>query len=84
MVNNKRDRLKKYSGQLAEKGVETIFHVDQSVYYDGRQYGCKLSKQIMKFVDYKKGDKLRFTIDISGKGNPRITAEYIQDGLSGN
>ncbi len=55
---------------------QTVF--EQKIYHDGKQFSCKLPAKMMDHFHYKKGDKLRFTIDLTGE-DPSLAAEYVEN-----
>ena len=67
-----------YEKKLEEPAVEKPVVFEQQIYHDKKQYSCKLSSKMFKYVEYKKGDKLRFTIIPSGKDNYEIKVEYVK------
>ena len=63
---NTKDKLKKmYEATFKGKqeGEQHLFNFDAAIYFDGRQYSCKIPKGFFDLMGFKKGDKLRFTID---------------------
>lgn len=69
--------LKRHN-ELKKQGTISEFHYDQKIYYDGRQFSVKLPKEMMNFFEHKQGDTLRFIVDISEKGEPKLKVEYIK------
>src|SRR3989338_723557 len=53
---------------------------EKNIIYDGKQYSCKIPKNIIKQIAGKDGDKLKFSVlypeDITKK--PELKIEYIR------
>ncbi len=52
---------------------------EKLIYHDGKQYICKLPKEIMQEI-WEKGDKLKFLLNINPKDptNPNIKVKYVK------
>jgi hypothetical protein len=70
-------KLARLHERLLKTPHQDIAPFDATIFYDGRQYSCKLPAKLMAYARYKKGALLRFTVHLAGTGEPRITAEYV-------
>lgn len=60
------ENLDEFYQNIKDEKIETKIQFKQKIYYDGKQHSCKLSKKMMDYIEFKYGDYLLFTIDISG------------------
>ncbi|MDD5331479.1 MAG: hypothetical protein PHE43_01490 [Candidatus Nanoarchaeia archaeon] len=59
--------------KIKEEPLESL------IYFDGRQYSCKIPKKVMDTVGFRKGDKLKFTlIKIPREGVIELEVEYVK------
>ena len=65
-----------------QKIQETIINEDggiKPIYFDGRQYSCKIPMKVMESIGYKESDGLKFTlIKIPSKGKVMVKIEYVR------
>lgn len=53
--------------------------IEKQIYFDDRQYSCKIPKEIMDSIGYKKGDKLSFTlIRVPSKEKITVEIKYVR------
>lgn len=65
--------------QKIKEPIEIIDVEERNIYFDERQYSCKLPPDMMKAIRYKSGDRLKFTLikkPIEGKAELKI--EYVR------
>ena len=54
--------------------------VSKPIYFDKKQYSCKLPKRILDEV-WEKGDRLNFKLRFDKDRNPFVEVEYLKNGI---
>ncbi len=57
----------------------TVLSIDRSIFFDGRQYICKLPKTIMEQI-WLEGSKLRFILTITPEKEIKLGVRFVQNG----
>jgi len=72
---NQNEEIKEQFRQIVSEQKPKEIIEERPIYYDGRQFSLKIPKSIMDKIGGKKGDKIRFILNIEKK---ELELEYVK------